>query len=93
MVQSPERDSAASPDLATEVRPKLDQITTQIIRQLTCMNEMPRFTHAEITALIDKQFAAMPPRRQLSKVHRDAAVFAMRAFSLNSRNLPCLLAR
>jgi chorismate mutase len=76
----PDEVPAANPDLAAEVRPKLDQITTEIIREFKCMNETPRFTHAEIIDLIDKQFAALPPSRQLPGLHRDAALFAMRAF-------------
>lgn len=72
---------AAKADLAAEARPKLDQVTTQIIQRFERMNEMPRFAHRDITDLIDKRLNAAVPGRQLPTVQRYAAIFAMRSFS------------
>lgn len=81
----PEEVPAANPDLAAEIKPKLDQITTQIIRQFSCMNQIPSFANWDITGLIDKRFSATEPGRQLPKLHRDAAVFALRSLCAGFR--------
>lgn len=80
----PEEVPAANPSLNAEVRPKLDHITMQIISQFKCMKEMPRFSPREITGLVEKRFSTTLPGRQLPKLHRHAAVFAMRSFCAES---------
>jgi chorismate mutase len=77
----PEEVPAANPDLTTEVRPKLDRITTQIIQQLTCMDEVPSFKPGDVADLIDRRVSAAVPERQLPRLHRHAAAFAMRSLS------------
>jgi chorismate mutase len=75
----PEEVPAADPDLGAEVRPELDRITAQIIRQINCLNQVPCFADGDITDLVDKRFSATEPGRQLPGLHRDAAVFALRS--------------
>jgi chorismate mutase len=77
----PEEIPAAKPDLAAEVRPKLDRITAQIIQQFRCMDEAPCFKPGDIADLIDKRYSADMPDRQLPGLHRHAAAFAMRSLS------------
>jgi chorismate mutase len=77
----PEEIPATSPDLAAEVRPKLDRITAQIIQQFRCMNEVPSFKPGDVADLIDRRLSAAVPERQLPRLHRHAAAFAMRSLS------------
>ena len=75
----PEEIPAADPDLAAEVRPRLERVTAQIIQQFKCMNEMPHCKPGDIIDLIDRRFSAALPERQLPGLHRHAALFAMRS--------------
>jgi chorismate mutase len=77
----PEEIPAANPDLAAEVRPKLDRITARIIHQFRCMDETPCFKQGDIADLIDRRFSTAMPGRQLPGLHRHAAAFAMRSLS------------
>jgi chorismate mutase len=77
----PEEVPAAHPDLATDVRPKLDRITAQIIQQFRCLDEARCFKPGDIADLIDRRFSAAMPERQLPGLHRHAAAFAMRSLS------------
>lgn len=76
----PEESPAANPDVVAEIKLKLDKITSQITRLFNSMSKFPRYTHGHLTELIDERFSAMAPGQQLPKLHRDAALFAMRAF-------------
>jgi chorismate mutase len=76
----PEEVPAVNPDLASEIRPKLDQLTRQISQQFRCINKIPRFACGDIKDLIDRKFPATTPGVQLPKLHRNAAIFAMRSF-------------
>jgi chorismate mutase len=75
----PEEVPAANPDLAAEIRPKLDQLTKQIVEQFQCINKTPRFAYEDIKDLIDSKFPATPGV-QLPKLYRNVAIFAMRSF-------------
>jgi chorismate mutase len=80
----PEEVPVTIPNLATEVRPSLDRITTQMMQQFKCMDGMPRFKLGDITDLIDRRFSATFPERQLPGLHRHAAIFAMRSLCASS---------
>lgn len=75
----PQEIPASIPNLAAEIRPKLDRITTQIVQQFNCIEEIPRFGSGEITEVIDGRLSAMSPERQLPGLYRHAAIFAMRS--------------
>jgi chorismate mutase len=77
----PEEVPAANRDLAAEVRPRLDRITAQIIQQFKCMDEVPSFKPGDVADLIDRRVSAAVPERQLPRLHRHAAAFAMRSLS------------
>jgi chorismate mutase len=77
----PEEIPATNPGLAVEVRPKLDRITAQIIQQFKCVDEVPCFKPGDVADLIDRRFSAAVPERQLPRLHRHAAAFAMRSLS------------
>jgi chorismate mutase len=77
----PEEIPVANPDLAAEVRPKLDRITAQIIQQFRCIDEAPCFKPGDIADLIDRRFTGAMPERHLPGLHRHAAAFAMRSLS------------
>jgi chorismate mutase len=76
----PEESPAANPDVVAELRLKLDKITGQLTRLFNSMSKFPQYTHGHLAELIDERFSAMAPGQQLPKMHRDAALFAMRAF-------------
>ena len=75
----PEEVSAAHRSLATEVRPKLDGITRQMMREFESVAGMPRVSLEDVAALIDKRLSAEVSVRQLPRLHRAAALFAMRS--------------
>jgi chorismate mutase len=77
----PEEIPAANPDLAAEVRPKLDRVTAQIIQQFRRMDEAPCFKQGDIADLIDRRYSADMPERQLPGLHRHSAAFALRSLS------------
>jgi chorismate mutase len=64
--------------LAAHVRPKLDVITTRMLRQFLYINELPNLRRGYIEDLLDKQLIAKAAR-QLPRLHRNAAVFALRS--------------
>jgi hypothetical protein len=65
--------------LAAEVRPELDQITRQIVRQFESATGMPQMRRGDVAALVDERFSTELSARQLPGLHRHAAVFAMRS--------------
>jgi chorismate mutase len=68
--------------LAAEVRPKLDHINSQIVWQLKCLTEMPRVSREHLADLADKRLATAVSERQLPRLHRAAALFAMRSLCI-----------
>lgn len=70
--------------MATEVRPELDQITRQILRQFESAPGMPRMRRGDVAALVDKRFSTALSARQLPRLHRHAAVFAMRSLCVEA---------
>jgi chorismate mutase-like protein len=76
----PEEVPAAKPDLPAEIRPKLDQLTKQIIQQFQRIDKAPRFAYGDIKDLTDRQFPATTPGMQLPQLRRNMAIFAMRSF-------------
>jgi chorismate mutase len=76
----PEELPAVHPNLVAEVRPKLDCITAQMMRQFMHMEEMPHLECAYIEELLNGQFFTKPPLRQLRELRRDAAAIALRSF-------------
>ena len=76
----PEEVPVAHRNLAAEIRPDLDDVTAQMMREFMKMEELPHVRCGYIEDLIDtKLFTKFPPP-QLQEVHRDAAVFALRSF-------------
>jgi len=66
--------------LAAEVRPKLDRVTGQIVRQLGCLDEMPRLQQHDWAGLVGRRVFTTTPGRQLPGLHRHATAFALRSF-------------
>jgi chorismate mutase len=69
-------------DLATQIRPDLDQVTSALMRQFTGLTDLSRLHRHVIEDLIDRQFAATMPAPPLPKLYRHAALFALRTFCL-----------
>jgi chorismate mutase len=69
-------------DLATTVRPELDRLTRQMMRQFECIDELPYLSLGYIEDLAAQRFFAELSRPQLPQLHRSAAVFALRSFAL-----------
>jgi chorismate mutase len=80
----PEEVPPACRSLATEIRPELDQITRQLIRQFESAPGIPRMRRADVAALVDKRLATALPARQLPRLHRHAALFAMRSLCVEA---------
>jgi chorismate mutase len=78
----PQEVPAVRRDLAAEVRPKLDRITRQMMREFTHMDELPYLRLGYIEDLVAQQFFAELSGPQLPQLHRSAAVFALRSFAL-----------
>ena len=78
----PEEVPAVHRELAEEVWPDLDLVTIQLILQLNCMTHPPRLRLDLIEDLIRRQFAATMPAPPLPRLHRHAALFALRSFCL-----------
>jgi chorismate mutase len=76
----PEEVPATYRDLAAEIRPQLNVITTRMLREFTLMDEVPRVSGVEIRRLTESQLAARRPVPQLPGLHRNAALFALRTF-------------
>jgi chorismate mutase len=74
--------------LAAEVRLKIDRINRQIIRQFESAAEMPRMSQGDVANLLDKRLAAEVSARQLPRLHRAAALFAMRSLCTEARRVP-----
>ncbi|MFD2463508.1 gamma subclass chorismate mutase AroQ, partial [Amycolatopsis samaneae] len=74
----PELRPAHRPDLATEVRPELDRITTGIIEQLAATVSLRRPT---LTCAVDASFAKISAelRWHLDSLHRQALTVALRS--------------
>ena len=70
--------------LDAEVRPKLDQITKQIVRQFEYAAAMPRMRRGDVAALVDKRLSTAMPARQLPRLHWHVAVFAMRSLCIEA---------
>jgi chorismate mutase len=75
----PEEVPAAHRGLASDVRPKIDRINTRIIQQLASVAEKPRMSLGDVADLVDKRLAAEVSARHLPRLHRAAALFAMRS--------------
>ena len=75
----PEEVPAAYLSLAAEARPKLDRITTQIMRQFESAAKMPRVSLADVSDLVDKRLSTEASARRLPRLYRAAALFAMRS--------------
>jgi hypothetical protein len=78
--EHPEEVPAARRSLSAEIRPDLDTITAQMIREFTHMNEVRRVRYGYIEDLVDARLLTTMPSPDLQKAHRDAAVFALQAF-------------
>jgi chorismate mutase len=76
----PKEVPAVHRNLAAEVRPELDRITAQMKRQFKCMEELPHLRLSYIEDLVAKRYFAELSLPQLPKLHRNAAVFALRSF-------------
>jgi chorismate mutase len=76
----PEEVPAVYRSLAAEIRPELGQTTALMIREFAVMAEVPQVSWGQIRRLADIQLAAGPAVRQLPRLHRDAALFALRSF-------------
>ena len=70
---------------AAEVRPMIDRINTQIIQQFKSTAKIPRMSQADVADLVDKRLAAEVSARQLPRLHRAAALFAMRSLCTEAR--------
>lgn len=75
----PEEVPAANRSVAEEVRPELDRINAQIIQQFESTLGMPQVSLQDIADLVDKRLSTEAPARQLPRLHRAAALFAMRS--------------
>lgn len=75
----PEEVPATNLDLAAEIRPRLDCITTRMIQLLKC--GIPRIEAEDMIGALEAQFSEIAPEVQLPGLHVHAAVFAMRSLS------------
>ncbi len=66
-------------NLAAEVRPKLYRITTQMMRQFKCMDELPHLRLGYIAEIVATRYFTELSLPQLPRLHRYAAVFALRS--------------
>lgn len=71
--------------LAGEIRPKLDRITAQMIRQFTSMDDVPHVRCDRVEDVMERQFFTSLPLQRLPKLHRHAAVFALRSLCAGLR--------
>lgn len=78
--EHPEEIPATRRSLSAEIRPDLDNITAQMIREFSHMREVQHVRYGYIEDLVDAKLLAMTPSPDLQKVHRDAAVFALQSF-------------
>ena len=78
--EHPEEVPAARRSLSAEIRPDLDNITAQMIREFTHMNELRHMRYGYIEDLVDAKLLTKMPSQDLQKAHRDAAVFALKSF-------------
>lgn len=76
----PEEVPATYRDLADEIRPQLNVITSRMLREFTRMDEVPRVSGLEIRRLTESQLEAIRPVPELPGLHRNAALFALRTF-------------
>jgi chorismate mutase len=75
----PEEVPDGSPGLAEELRPQLDRITAQIMLQFESVAQMPRVSLGDVADLVDERLSTEASARQLPRLHRSAALFAMRS--------------
>ena len=75
--QHPELRSSERPDLATEVRPKLDRITAEIMQQLKATQDIRKDTVGCRVLLMDAKLSAELHSR-LDALHRKALTVALR---------------
>jgi chorismate mutase len=75
----PEEVPDGSPRLAEELRPQLDRITAQIMLQFESVAQMPRVSLGDVADLVDERLSTEASARQLPRLHRSAALFAMRS--------------
>jgi chorismate mutase len=76
--EHPELRPSERPDLATEVRPELDQITAEIMRQLTATRAVRADTAGCRVMLLEAQSSA-ELRFGLNALHRKALTVALRS--------------
>jgi hypothetical protein len=84
----PEEVPSAYLSLAAEVRPRLDRITTQIMLQFESVAKMPRVSFGAVADLVDERLATEASARQLPRLHRAAALFAMRSLCAEAPRVP-----
>jgi chorismate mutase len=84
----PEEVPSAYPRLAAKVRPQLDRITTQIMLQFESVAKMPRVSFGDVADLVDERLATEASARQLPRLHRAAALFAMRSLCAEAPRVP-----
>ena len=75
----PEEVPFARCGLDAEVRPKISRINTQIVQHFGSAAELPRMSQEDVAGLLDQRLAAEVSARQLPRLHRAAALFAMRS--------------
>jgi chorismate mutase len=78
----PEELPAVRRDLIAEVRPSLDRVTIQLMRQFKDLTDLPRLHLDLIEDVIDSQLAVTLPAPPLPRLYRHAALFALRSFCL-----------
>lgn len=78
--EHPEEVPAVRRSLSAEIRPDLDNITAQMIREFMDMVEVPHVRYGYIEYLVDAKLLTKMPSSDLQKAHRDAAVFALQSF-------------
>jgi chorismate mutase len=66
-------------DLAAELRPELDSITTQMIRQFTSMRETPRPSFGYIEDLLARNLLHDTASAAAFELRREAAIIALRS--------------
>ena len=81
--EHPELRPGERPDLDGEVRPELDQITTEIVRQLKATQEVRADTAGCRVLLLEAQLAA-EVRFRLDALHRKALTVALRTVCTSS---------
>jgi len=75
----PEDIPAINSGLLAQVRIGLEYINTQFIGQFKCMGELPHLRPEDVTDLIDRRCSPTFSARQLPRLHRSAALFAVRS--------------